>query len=156
MSAGIGVTAMVGDQITFARIRVRLDTAPFNGTYRFIHPYGEEIFENVAAGDRIIFTDDVGINCPPGGPLDCTLASRVGPYLLHLATPCGGNLAAITGPVPGKLHIADPARIGPVTGSALPNFIDSTGASRNHNLFRIEGPPGSGLGVHPVTGARVD
>ncbi|HEY0823506.1 MAG TPA: Ig-like domain-containing protein, partial [Ramlibacter sp.] len=34
--------------------------------------------------------------------------------------------------------IADPARVGPVTGSPLPNFTDHTGASRSHNTFRIE------------------
>jgi hypothetical protein len=34
--------------------------------------------------------------------------------------------------------VADPARVGPVTGSLLPNFTDSTGASRNHNTFRVE------------------
>jgi hypothetical protein len=138
--------AAVGDQITFGRIRVRLNTAPVTGTYRFIHPFGEEIFQNVQAGDRIFFTDDVGINCPPGGPFDCALATRIGPFLLPAALPGGPEEAPISGPVPGKLYIADPARLGPVTGSALPDFVDSTGAVRNHNIFRIEGPPGSHLG----------
>ncbi|HET9596434.1 MAG TPA: Ig-like domain-containing protein [Anaeromyxobacteraceae bacterium] len=145
-AAFAGGPAAVGDQITFGRIRVRLNTAPVTGTYRFIHPYGEEIFQDVQAGARIFFTDDVGINCPPGGPFDCALATRIGPFLLPSAIPGGPEQAAIPGPFPGKLYIADPARLGPVTGSALPDFVDSTGATRNHNIFRIEGPPGSNLG----------
>src|SRR4051812_20690680 len=39
-----------GAQITFSRIRVKLNTIPVTGTYRFIHPYGEE-FIDAAAGD---------------------------------------------------------------------------------------------------------
>jgi len=159
-----------GAQITFARIRVKLDPVPVTGTYRFIHPYGEEsIFAE--AGGRIFFTDDAGINCPPG-QFDCALNGRPGPFLLPAATPGGAEMPPLTAtnPTPdtdpahfggafvatpypgnGKAYIADPGRIGPVTGSPLPNFVDSTGASRNHNIFRIEGPAGSNLG-----GAGVD
>jgi hypothetical protein len=61
-------------------------------------------------------------------------------------TPGGPELPPVTGPVPGKLYVADPSRLGPVTGSTLADFVDSTGALRNHNIFRIEGPPGSNLG----------
>jgi hypothetical protein len=134
-----------GDQTTFARIRVRLDPAPVTGTYRFIHPYGEEVFENVAAGSRIFFTDDVGITCPPG-TFDCALQSRLGPFVLPSDMPGGAELPAISGPVPGKLYIADPGRLGPVTGSPLPDYVSATGDVVNHNVFRIEGPPGSDLG----------
>jgi hypothetical protein len=143
-----------GDQITFSRIRVKLTNLPATGTYRFIHPYGEEVLEGVA-GDRIFFTDDVGISCPPG-QFECSLGSRLGPFLLPAATPGGLELPPIAGPVPGKLYIADPNRLGPVTGSALPNFTDSKGQSRNHNIFRIEGPAGSTLSTDPVTGQARD
>ena len=122
-----------GGQITFSRIRMRLDPVPMDGTYRFIHPYGEESID-AAAGDRIFFTDDVGFACAQG-TFDCALNSRLGPFLLPSDSPGGSELPAIQGPVPGKFYIADPARIGPVTGSPL-------GA----NLFRIEGPIGSSLG----------
>lgn len=143
-----------GDQITFSRIRVKLTPVPVTGTYRFIHPYGEEIVD-ANAGDVIFITDDIGINCPPGGPFDCSLQSRLGPFLLPSATPGGPEMAALTalnptpdtdpahfggvfGPTPypgtGKAYIADPARIGPVTGSPL-----------GQNFFRIEGPAGSNL-----------
>jgi hypothetical protein len=143
-----------GGQIAFSRIRVRLNDVPVTGTYRFIHPYGEEVQQGVA-GDRIFFTDDFGINCAPG-QFHCAMDSRLGPFLLPSDTPGGAELPPVTGPVAGKLYIADPARSGPVTGSPLPNFIDSTGASRNHNIFRIEGPPGSGLSVDPATGVLRD
>ena len=167
--------AVPGKQITFSRIRVVLNPVPLAGTYRFIHPYGEESIQGVA-GERIFFTDDTGIACPPGS-FDCSLLSRMGPFLLPSATVGGAEMAALTAtnqtpdldaahfggvflPTPypntGKAYIADPARIGPVTGSPLPNFIDSSGASRNHNIFRIEGPVGSGLGTDPLTGASVD
>ncbi|MFL5441127.1 MAG: Ig-like domain-containing protein [Myxococcales bacterium] len=168
--AGAGNPA-AGQQITFARIRVNLIPVPTTGTYRFIHPYGEEHIA-ATAGSRIFFTDDVGINCPPGGPYDCALAGRLGPFLLPsdtaggletapvtAANPTpdtnpahfGGVFAPTTYPGNGKVYIADPARLGPVTGSALPPFTDSTGALRDHNIFRIEGPAGSGIG-----GAGVD
>jgi len=163
-----------GDQITFSRIRVKLDPVPVTGTYRFIHPYGEEIIHGEAGG-RIFFTDDVGIGSP--GDFSGALRSRMGPFLLPSATPGGAEMPPVTAanptpdtdpthfggaftPTPypgtGAAYIADPSRIGPVTGSNLPNFIDSTGASRNHNIFRIEGPAGSALGVDPATGAIVD
>lgn len=164
-----------GEQVTFSRIRLVLTPVPVSGTYRFIHPYGEDSVE-AQAGDRIFVTDDVGITCPPG-QFDCALGSRLGPFLLPSATPGGAEMPALTAtnPTPdtdpahfggafapttypgtGKAYIADPSRIGPVTGSQLPDFVDSTGTLRNHNIFRIEGPAGSALGIDPVTGASVD
>jgi hypothetical protein len=123
--------AIPGDQIVFARIRVRLNNAPVSGNYRFIHPYGEENI-TATAGERIFFTDDAGINCAPG-TFDCALGSRLGPFLLPSDAPGGPELPAVAGPA--GLYIADPGRLGPVTGG-LPG----------QNVFRIEGPPGSNLG----------
>ena len=142
-----------GGQITFSRIRMRMDP-PVSGTYRFIHPYGEEIVE-ATAGVRIFITDDVGLDCPPGGPFHCAMASRLGPFLLPSATPGGPEMPPVTAlnPTPdtnpahfpggttpypgtGKSYIADPAREGPVTGSPL-------GPTRN--FVRVEGPAGSNL-----------
>ncbi|MFL5378714.1 MAG: cadherin-like domain-containing protein, partial [Myxococcales bacterium] len=84
------------------------------------------------------------------------LNSRLGPVLKASNTPGGSELPAATGPVPGKLYLADPGRVGPVTGSTLPDFVDSTGALRNHNIFRIEGPPGSALGGVNADGTTID
>lgn len=153
VEAAFAVDVTPGGQITFSRIRVRLDPVPASGVYRFIHPYGENLIE-ADEGERIFFSDDVGI--APGNFTDA-LSSRLGPFLLPSNTPGGPELPAVPGPVQGKLYIADPGRSGPVTGSPLPDFIDSTGVSRNHNIFRIEGPAGSGLGgVDPVTNASID
>jgi hypothetical protein len=135
VEAAFATAVQPGDQITFSRIRMRLDPVPVTGTYRFIHPYGEEVVD-ADGGDRIFITDDVGINCPPGGPFNCALESRLGPYLLPSNTPGGAELPPVSGPVPGKLYIADPAREGPVTGSPL-------GPTRN--FVRVEGPAGSNL-----------
>lgn len=129
-----------GDQVVFARIRATLTNLAVSGTYRVIHPYGEELVNGVA-GTRLLYTQDVGIT--PGN-FSGALSSRLGPFLLPAATPGGAELAPVAGPA--GLYIADPARIGPITGSTLPDFIDSTGALRNHNIFRIEGPVGSGIG----------
>lgn len=132
-----------GDQVVFARIRVVLNPAPVSGTYRFIHPYGEESIDAVA-GERIFFTDDVGLAC--GSNFSCAMNGRFGPFLLPSIFPGGPEEPAVAGPVPGKLYVADPIRIGPITGSPLPNFIGNDGLAHNHNTFRIEGPVGSGLG----------
>jgi len=140
-----------GGQITFARIRVALNPLPVTGTYRFIHPYGEQSIAGVA-GERIFFTDDVGIGSP--GDFTGAMTSRLGPFLVPSLTPGGLELPPTAGP--GGVYLADPGRVGPVTGSTLPDFRDSNGQNRNHNIFRIEGPAGSGLGIDPVTGAPVD
>ncbi|HEX6828424.1 MAG TPA: cadherin-like domain-containing protein, partial [Burkholderiales bacterium] len=103
-------------------------------------------------------TDDVGINCPPG-QFDCALASRLGPFLLPSDVPGGAEQLAIQGvasPVPGKKYIADPGRLGPVTGSTArddpadpPGTFRANGNPadiRNRHIFRLEGPVGSGIG----------
>lgn len=132
LEAAFSADVAPGNQIAFSRIRVRLSPVPMTGTYRFIHPYGEESIVGTR-GERIFFTDDVGI----GGPGDFTgaMKGRLGPFLLPSLTPGGAEMAPVAGPVSGKLYIADPARIGPVTGSPT-----------NRNIFRIEGPVGSNLG----------
>ncbi|MBI4291520.1 MAG: cadherin-like domain-containing protein [Betaproteobacteria bacterium] len=140
-----GAVPTPGEQITFARIRVKIGNVPVTGTYRFIHPYGIEVVE-ATAGERLFYTVDAGtVNCA-GNQFECAMNGRLGPFLLPSATPGGAELPAVAGPVAGKLYLADPGRSGPVTGSALPEFTDSTGALRNHNIFRVEGPPGSNIG----------
>ena len=142
-AAFAGGAAKPGDQVVFTRIRLHMGTLPISGTYRFIHPFGEETIEGTA-GERIYFTDDVGI-C---GNFSCAMEGRFGPFLLPSATPGGAELPPVTGPVPGKLYIAAPTRLGPVTGSPLPDFRGNDGVMRNHNIFRIEGPPGSAIGLN--------
>lgn len=149
-----------GDQMTFGRMRVFIPNLPIAGDWRVITPFSDKVYPNQKVGDRIFDTSDVGIACP--GTFECTLNTAIGPFLLPSAVAGGAevppmpdlitappgtdpfydSLVALGGttadPGTGKQYLADPARIGPVTGSPLANFTDSSGASRNHNNFRIE------------------
>ncbi|MBS1159549.1 MAG: hypothetical protein H6R15_1968 [Proteobacteria bacterium] len=149
-----------GDQMTFGRHRVFIPRLPYDGDYRIITPFTDITYFDQKAGERIFETSDVGIACI--NTFECTLGTVIGPYLLPSPTAGGAEVppmpdlqtapagtdpfydllvsAGVPTPDPGtgKKYIADPARIGPVTGSPLPNFTDSNGNSRNHNTFRIE------------------
>lgn len=119
---------IAGDQVVFARIRIRINALPETGDYTIQHPYGTDVIPGVA-GERLFWTEDVGITCQ--GDFTCALNGRIGPFLLPANTPGGPELPAVAGPVPGKLYIADPGRTGAVTGSPV-----------NQNFFRITGPSG--------------
>ena len=156
-----GFNVIPGEQMTFGRVRLFMTHVPFSGTYTVYHPYGKWIFPDVAAGDRIFFTNDVGLGCV--ATFECTLGTDIGPFLLPSATPGGAEVPPIpdiqagqdpfydilvnTGastayPGTGKKYIADPSRIGPVTGSPLPPFVGNDGVTYDHNVFRVEGPNG--------------
>jgi hypothetical protein len=105
-----------GDQMVFARVRIRLSSLQPGATYRITHPYGVD--EEVAEADGTVnFTEDIGVS--PGvftGALD----GRIGPFLkwdpaVAPAAPVG--------------FIGDPAVDHPVVGSPF-----------NTNLVRVEGP----------------
>ncbi|HET9696189.1 MAG TPA: hypothetical protein VFP40_04925 [Terriglobales bacterium] len=123
-----------GDQITFNRIRMIVDT-PSAGTYRIVHPYGEKTFTNVLAGNRgIAYTEDIGV---APGIFTGSLHGRLGPFLRPSATRGGAPADFITSN--GKTYIGDAATLAPVTGSPF-------GAAQN--VFRIEGPNIGGAGVN--------
>jgi hypothetical protein len=159
-----GATVVAGQQMTFGRIRVFITHVPFSGTYTVYHPYGKWTFNGVAAGDRIFFTEDVGLACV--ATFECTLGTSIGPFLLPSATSGGAEVPPIPDILPGqdpfydilvntgaakpypgtgKKYVTDPGRIGPVTGSPLPPFVGSDGVTYNHNIFRVEGPNGWSL-----------
>lgn len=121
-----------GDQVSFGRIRVRIDNVPMTGTYRFIHPYGVETLQGVAGG-RIFFTDDVGITCAKG-VFDCAMATRIGPFLEPVVGPGSTVRKAPYLPAGGGTYLSDGASEEWVTGSPF-----------GTNFFRIEGPVGSNL-----------
>ena len=123
---------IAGDQLVFARIRFRIDPLPMTGIYTIQHPFGTDQIEGVA-GERLFWTEDVGIDCR--GAFDCALAGRIGPFLLPSNAPGGPELPAVPGPVAGKFYIADPARLGPITGSPV-----------GQNFFRVINPDGTVLG----------
>jgi len=151
-----------GDQMVFARLRIKLTPLPFDGTYTVYTPAGKFVFPDLLASDPrgLFFTNDVGLTA---GVFTDALNGNVGPFLMASATPGGPEMAALTAanptpdtdpahfggtftPTPypgtGKSYIADPARTGPVTGSTLPDYTLPNGETRNPNIFRIEGPNG--------------
>jgi Big-like domain-containing protein len=83
-----------GQQITFARIRIFMPAAPIAGTYVIYHPYGVMTVPGIAAGNRVFFTQDVGLGCAQGA-FDCLLPTPIGPFLIPSATPGGAELPPV-------------------------------------------------------------
>ncbi len=151
---------IAGDQVVFARVRVVVNPVPASGDYTVYTPFGKFDFPGQVAGDRLFFTEDIGL---VPGDFTQALKGRVGPFLLPSAVPGGAEMPPVTAanptpdtdpahfggvfaPTPypgtGRSYIADPARIGPVTGSPLPDYTVGDGTTRNANIFRVEGPNG--------------
>ena len=123
-----------GNQMTFGRLRIVITRLPAAGTYTVETPYGTYTFANQIAGDRIFFTDDIGVACP--GTFTCTLATQVAPFLLPSITPGGPELPPVSGPT-GRKYIADPAYLGPATGSPVIN--SATGTPQNWFNIYLDG-----------------
>ena len=156
-----GAVVVPGQQMTFGRLRIFIPSLPFSGTYTVYHPFGQWVFTNQVAGNKLFFTEDVGLGCP--GTFTCTLDTSIGPFLLPSATSGGVEVPPIPDLLPGqdpwydaivaaggataypataKKYIADPKRIGPVTGSPLAPFVGNDGLTHDHNTVRVEGPNG--------------
>ncbi|MHC8407858.1 hypothetical protein [Pseudomonas sp. TMB3-21] len=118
-----------GDQVSFARVRIRVDV-PTAGTYVVTHPYGVDVFDVPAGGDRAInMTRDIGIGTPK--TYDGALRGDVGPFLRSVNGPY-----TETNPLTGaaEQYIGDPNLQEAVTGSPF-----------NTDFVRIEGPNGLDL-----------
>ncbi|NBA93433.1 Ig-like domain-containing protein [Pseudomonas sp. R5(2019)] len=118
---------MEGDQVSFARIRLRVNV-PVAGTYVITHPYGVETVNVTAPGRRAInITRDIGIGTP--GDFSGAVAGELGPFL-----------RSVNGPY---------TEINPDTGVTEtfigdPNLTEQvTGSPRNTNFLRIVGPAGT-------------
>ncbi|VVN86309.1 hypothetical protein PS718_01519 [Pseudomonas fluorescens] len=118
-----------GDQVSFARIRIRVDV-PTAGTYVITHPYGVDVFNIDTPGRRAInMTRDIGIGSPK--TYDGALKGDIGPFL-----------RSVNGPY---------TETNPLTGAAEqfvgdPNLSEAvTGSPFNTNYVRIEGPNGLDL-----------
>jgi hypothetical protein len=118
-----------GDQVSFARIRIRVDV-PTAGTYVITHPYGVDVFNIDTPGRRAInMTRDIGIGSPK--TYDGALKGDIGPFL-----------RSVNGPY---------TETNPVTSAAEqfvgdPNLSEAvTGSPFNTNYVRIEGPNGLDL-----------
>src|SRR3989440_5465096 len=125
-----------GQQVTFGRIRFRLDNLQAGATYTITHPYGVDTFVAQTALRRgINATTDVG--CVPkavGVACDVTLAlgSRIGPFL--------------TWDTFGAEVDAPPA--GFIGNFAVPHRV--TGSPLGTNVFRVDGPNVGGPGVNSI------
>ena len=118
-----------GDQISFARVRIRVDV-PTAGTYVITHPYGVDVFNIDTPGRRAInMTRDIGVGAPK--TYDGALRGDVGPFLRSVNGPY-----TETNPLTGAAEqfIGDPNLEEAVTGSPF-----------NTNFVRIEGPNGLDL-----------
>jgi hypothetical protein len=125
LEATFGTAApAAGGQVTFARIRMRMD-APVAGTYTITHPFGVETINVTTPGIKAInVTRDIGITPFPTGPL----TGDIGPWLTRVGYP-------VTVAATGETFIGDFNVPGPVTGSPTGN-----------NFIRIVGPVGANLG----------
>jgi len=136
-----------GQQITFARIGWGF-TAPFAGTYRVTHPFGQRTFTNIAAGQDIRVQDDVGAGQPGGpfGPFNSTtpqIIDNLGRFLVRSLTP-GGAPAPITIVATNEVFIGDPNTTQNVTGAT---FLEG---GVPFNRLRIEIDRGLGAGFETI------
>ncbi|BCR06689.1 hypothetical protein DESUT3_37580 [Desulfuromonas versatilis] len=120
-AAFAGTPLVNGTQISFGRVRIRIDT-PIAGDYRVTHPYGVQVFRNVPAGTRTInFTDDIGIGGQ--GDFSGALASAIGPFLRW-----DTEFPVVVGLPPNEEYfVGDPNVEHTVTGSPF-----------GTNFFRVE------------------
>ena len=122
-----------GSQISFGRIRIRVDDLAIGSTYRVTHPYGVEEFiaedDGNGAGE-INFTEDLG--CLTGALTKCdfdeALAGDVGPFLTWDTFGEGNDDSDLRGPDgEPNAYVGDPNTPHTVTGS--PNGT---------NYFKVE------------------
>jgi hypothetical protein len=132
---------VVGDQVTFGRLRIVID-APVKGNYTITHPYGTKIFPNVSAGKRAItFTSDIGIGAP--GDFTGALNSDIGPFLVAADAPGGNPLPYVT--VGGEQFLTDTQTTVFIAGSPTGN-----------NFFRVCTDNGLGLDGQGTTCMTLD
>lgn len=117
-----------GDQVSFARIRIRIDT-PVAGTYVVTYPYGEMTFNVTDPDAGINYTRDIGIAV---NNFNGALLGDVGPFLYW-----------DTGPVAvgDELFVGDPNVDHRVLGSPFPDPLNPNQFS---NFFRVRGPAAVG------------
>ena len=126
-AAFAGGIPLDGDQISFARIRMRI-SVPVAGTYTITHPYGVETVNVTTPGRRAInITRDIGVGAP--GVFNGALNGAIGPFLRSVNGPYT-EVNPDTGTV--ETFVGDPNLTEQVTGS--PN---------NTNFVRIQGPAGT-------------
>ncbi len=135
-----------GNQISFARTRIRIDTS-VAGTYTVYLPFGDPIvFENVPADSRgINYTSDIGSTNfrDPEAAYRGTLNGGVGPFLTW---PDFRENEA--------LQVLELDELGEPTGVVLEQYIGDpniasvvTDGTEREIIFRVVGPEGSEIDV---------
>jgi hypothetical protein len=125
-----GVDPTPGHQITFGRVRVRLDNLQSGQQYTVTEPFGTHTFTATNSVRRgVNFTDDIG--CLAVEPCDFGLAlgSKVGPFL---------RWDPAISPTPPPGFIGDAVTPHRVVGGP------------NGNVFRVDGPSVGGPGVNSI------
>jgi hypothetical protein len=142
---GNGFTVINGDQVVFTRIRFDLPAAPLSGDYLILTPFSQHEVKGVPAGAKIRTVEDIGIAPPPAGFVGA-LNSKVGPFLTAALTPGGAEIPLTPGPAGDNTQfLADPLRVGPVTGSPLSparNAVQVFFKASSATAYPVFGTPG--------------
>lgn len=109
-----------GDQVVFARIRVKMTNVTDGNKYLVTYPYGQQVV--TADAGRVFFTEDIGLS---PGEFQQALNGRIGPFLRSVSAPAG--------------YLGDGATETAVTGSP---YTDDAGQPQNY--FKIEKLDGAG------------
>jgi len=125
-----GGDVKVGDNIVFARMRIRLTGLVPGAAYTVTHPYGTETLEMDAFGE-VRMTRDIGIGDP--GVFTGALKGDIGPFLVA---------TSFTGGAPGDFIASGGITLQTVTGSPL-----------GTNYFQVDGPGAAAAFPGNVVGA---
>lgn len=135
---------VVGDQITFTRIRV-FAGVPEPGIYTVTHPYGVEIFPVEAVSDKgnrdIVFSEDIGV---ARGQFNGALESRVGPFLQRSLSAGGPPEPTVV--INGAEFLSDGLNTEFVTGSPFgTNYVEICGEREDGSSIILgdQGPDGT-------------
>ncbi|MGY1634576.1 hypothetical protein ACI784_22990 [Geodermatophilus sp. SYSU D01186] len=136
-----------GDQVTFGRLRIRIDDAVPFATYTVTHPYG---VDTVTADDRgrARFVEDI---TPAPDNFGLALGSRIAPFLID---------AAGLHEVNGNSYVGNPAVETQVTGSPHDtNYVEVSGPGIDtfrDDTFGILGKVAVNQGIEPLGVYEVD
>lgn len=134
--------ATIGNQISFSRIRIRVDGLTPGASYTITHPYG--VVTLIADGDGdAVFEGSMASGGDPEGEIDTTEDIGIGPSDFR---------AALKGKFSTYLRW-DPA-VAPAAPNGYignPNVTHTViGSPFNTNLFRIVGPSVGGPGINTI------
>jgi hypothetical protein len=149
--------ATIGNQISFSRIRIRIDNLTPNASYTITHPYGsvtltadgngDVAFDAPAGGDGTVMASGPGSGGGgggnPDGEIDTTEDIGIGPSDFRAAL--NGRFSTYLRWDPAVAPAAPTGYIGD------PNVLHTvTGSPNNTNFFRVVGPNVGGPGINSI------